>query len=979
MSEAQLDHEALDQEAPLPVPCKKCGVKNAAANCACDYKGEKMDDWTPLVIASLKTRFGAKTDQLFTLLKETQSLISGGSVLAACIGEPIEKQDTDIYVPVANIPRFLAELVKPESPDNEPIFPATLFSRYAASFYCTSFLRKNGIRKVYNFAIGDKEEKKAEVDVMAVRNKRGPLAVVNNFDLTFCQVWFDGVDVYASHPEHIKTKKGELQYDYCITLLEGNRFLKRRIKKYMTRGFDIRFNEQLGTEDAFSQILSNLRHRGDGSKKVICTNSLALRDKFADEDFAKRWYYRIAMRYFLGIRDSQDKDDKPLLILPLIKNIYYNQEDDKDNIIKRLRSDDIKNYHIEKDDGYDTDTMDDAELKSIAQKNYVLKENEVADDIMKFYRVSTNLVINSKKEDRRGNFTLAKLANYKYGQPNPIYGPEKARSLLNLIETKALRQGDDLFGETGPLYDIHYHPEDGATTRKSLEEYLGSTMGGDEYDVKCYYSAAGCDMKLTLNTIKALVSPEFYKLYSAPRPKKSGLNLEVDNFEAVFRNIKTVDPAWGNIYHATMCPYCLKFEERGYGCAIMVHENPKGLPGKDAPFCQAGRQVKELMTKYKNLGKRLEDGYVHMEFCVECGRPCVNHKHFSLDLTTLIENQQIPDPSHPGQMMYDYGTCPGGGRPELIARMMAVRDVYRRKNLRVPDEERLQAARAADAAPLNPALMARATDLWAKAKPGLDWNENKNKAIQDAKTAAKDAGKSDVEQRDAGLAAAKAYQTANPEPPQLQWDIIAPKTKMYKDPLYERDGAVNDPNYTQWIEAPDRASQPIPNSPPSVEANNWNEKAIEFLANITSNKGVMREFNPTIKAEIEEDLEQAQEYYDTFDEGEPQLIDRYMVSCLIMLYVYLQEGFGPQKKLIASLLAKAHFIGGDNIKNRIHTFDVGEANQPKLEELKVAMKAELDKLFAVAGGTYKRRRGKPSKKTRVTRKSKSKSKSNAKN
>jgi hypothetical protein len=64
---------------------------------------------------------------------------------------------------------------------------------------------------------------------MAVRNARSPLDVVQNFDLSFCQIWYDGKGVWATHPEHVKTKSGILQGDYVKVLLEhNNKFLKRR-------------------------------------------------------------------------------------------------------------------------------------------------------------------------------------------------------------------------------------------------------------------------------------------------------------------------------------------------------------------------------------------------------------------------------------------------------------------------------------------------------------------------------------------------------------------------------------------------------------------------------------------------------------------------------------------------------------------------------------------------------------------------------
>ena len=88
------------------------------------------------------------------------------------------------------------------------------------------------------------------MDIMAVRKCRTPYDVASNFDLTFCQVIYNGVDIMATHLEHIHTRKGYLQPDYATLLLEGNKFIKHRCKKYEDRGYQIciaDINMTLGT------------------------------------------------------------------------------------------------------------------------------------------------------------------------------------------------------------------------------------------------------------------------------------------------------------------------------------------------------------------------------------------------------------------------------------------------------------------------------------------------------------------------------------------------------------------------------------------------------------------------------------------------------------------------------------------------------------------------------------------------------------
>jgi hypothetical protein len=180
----------------------------------------------------------SKVPNIDQLLQSHGAVIAGGYVLRVLIGESTavyrqSRQDIDIYVPCKSYKTI-----------KTPIAAATsdrYSNKFKASDYCHSFLRKNGIRTVLQVDIrraqyGDIE---LSVDLMAVRNRRSVLDVVQNFDLTFCQAWYDGKDVWTTHPEHIQSKHGQLQGDYVQSYVMGNYFLQGRINKYISRGFSI--------------------------------------------------------------------------------------------------------------------------------------------------------------------------------------------------------------------------------------------------------------------------------------------------------------------------------------------------------------------------------------------------------------------------------------------------------------------------------------------------------------------------------------------------------------------------------------------------------------------------------------------------------------------------------------------------------------------------------------------------------------------
>jgi len=83
--------------------------------------------------------------------------------------------------------------------------------------------------------------------------------------------------------------------------------------------------------------------------------------------------------------------------------------------------------------------------------------------------------------------------------------------------------------------------------------------------------------------------------------------------------------------------------------------------------------------------------------------------------------QQIIDPTQEVRRFIDYGKCNGGGRPEMYARMLAVRRIYRDMGIDNPNEERATAALAADEAANDEDLMREGTAIYAQELAGRHW------------------------------------------------------------------------------------------------------------------------------------------------------------------------------------------------------------------------------------------------------------------
>ena len=133
----------------------------------------------------LYSRLLAKIPTMDTILQENGALIAGSSVLGVIGG--FEASDIDMYVQSRNYMSVLNGL--------KPVMEVR--TQYKASEYCKSFMRRNGIRTVQKLVEYEsaamrryRRDVPFHVDLMAVRNRRSPLEVVQNFDLSFCDIDF---------------------------------------------------------------------------------------------------------------------------------------------------------------------------------------------------------------------------------------------------------------------------------------------------------------------------------------------------------------------------------------------------------------------------------------------------------------------------------------------------------------------------------------------------------------------------------------------------------------------------------------------------------------------------------------------------------------------------------------------------------------------------------------------------------------------
>jgi len=174
-----------------------------------------------------------------SLLQTHTAKISGGFLLKAMGkfegGAP--SYDMDVYVPHVSVEPFRTEMGKLFL-GHQPT-PAD-YSQINASGGPTSFFTKNGIVSVRKHHRGiEGTPSYEEMDIVEANDTTSPINIIKNFDLTFCENWYDGKNVWLTHADHVEKKHGFLENHYLELLYINKPQTIGRIKKYAGRGFRV--------------------------------------------------------------------------------------------------------------------------------------------------------------------------------------------------------------------------------------------------------------------------------------------------------------------------------------------------------------------------------------------------------------------------------------------------------------------------------------------------------------------------------------------------------------------------------------------------------------------------------------------------------------------------------------------------------------------------------------------------------------------
>jgi hypothetical protein len=190
-------------------------------------------------------------NKLRTINQEGQhAVIAGGSILNSYHQRNYFTSDIDLYIHENQAEQMVRWLLS-----NHHIALGSI----VAPAYDQSFFRKNNIISRTRFIVyhckrkmryesweefdARRLERATYLDLMIIPNDMPITTVVTNFDLTFCQVWYDGTAVYSDHKQDVLSKRGRLQPAYTQSLFHHfNQFIVDRISKYRQRGYQISYD-----------------------------------------------------------------------------------------------------------------------------------------------------------------------------------------------------------------------------------------------------------------------------------------------------------------------------------------------------------------------------------------------------------------------------------------------------------------------------------------------------------------------------------------------------------------------------------------------------------------------------------------------------------------------------------------------------------------------------------------------------------------
>lgn len=227
-----------------------------------------------------KSGIAHKFETWLSVIKEADAFVAGGAIVAV-FGD-FDVDGFDIYVHFANAEKLIREIMS----------LGFRIQRVTECGLCGLFGNPHILMKV------EMELTSAEMQMnfFVFADDIESRSVIAEFDLSFCQSWWDGDHTYSFDPDGLRKKHGLLNIKHrCLLYRDFDLALIERIHKYKKRGFVINlFDDGHQTIDSLMKSENDYEHSHE--EWAVFT--------FADQ----------VVNYFLNCQYENDDDDNSVCV-----------------------------------------------------------------------------------------------------------------------------------------------------------------------------------------------------------------------------------------------------------------------------------------------------------------------------------------------------------------------------------------------------------------------------------------------------------------------------------------------------------------------------------------------------------------------------------------------------------------------------------------------------------------------------------------
>lgn len=268
-----------------------------------------------------------ESTKFLNLIHDHKILIAGGFITKCYVNHDLLETDLDVYIHFEKFP-ILFDFLNQKK--NCKIFKFFDISSKKTEY--SFFMKKNEIKLIIRLKYFNGKINK-EIDCVIPNENVNPIKLIKNFDLTCCQMYFDGHEFTELFPELNQKKEMKIQSSYLQIPLNSNpRYVfEKRLEKYKKRGFKVAGE----INDDSCNDLKKFKHIATVCENIfkkiflfIKNNNLFVHNHSPDYQLALNYMFNVWSSSYAGFHGHVKKyyhinvnDDFYFYTLEIFKNI----------------------------------------------------------------------------------------------------------------------------------------------------------------------------------------------------------------------------------------------------------------------------------------------------------------------------------------------------------------------------------------------------------------------------------------------------------------------------------------------------------------------------------------------------------------------------------------------------------------------------------------------------------------------------------